>query len=93
MFILDQAADTETVDDQSTSMFRVDRIAMADDGRWVCQVKTTSVQVEKDFIVSVKGETSHIQSLTETVSEELTDLNSWRSSEPHCAQFNTRQNV
>lgn len=54
----DQAMDTETVDNQSTSMFRVDKITVADNGRWVCQVKTTSVQVEKDFIVSVKGETS-----------------------------------
>ncbi|XP_060769413.1 tyrosine-protein kinase receptor Tie-2 isoform X1 [Neoarius graeffei] len=48
------AMDTETVDNQSTSMFRVDKITVADNGRWVCQVKTTSVQVEKDFIVSVK---------------------------------------
>lgn len=50
--------DTETENHQSTSVFRVDRITVADGGRWVCQVKTTSVQVEKDFVVSVKGEPS-----------------------------------
>ncbi|GAA6089014.1 tyrosine-protein kinase receptor Tie-2 [Tachysurus ichikawai] len=48
------AVDTETVDNQSTSMFRVDGITRADDGRWVCQVKTTGVQVEKSFRVRVK---------------------------------------
>ncbi|XP_036436631.1 tyrosine-protein kinase receptor Tie-2 isoform X1 [Colossoma macropomum] len=46
--------DTETVDYQTTSVFRVDNITVAHRGRWVCQVKTTSVQVEKDFIVNVK---------------------------------------
>ncbi|KAI5089137.1 tyrosine-protein kinase receptor Tie-2 precursor [Silurus meridionalis] len=48
------AMDTETVGDQSTSMFRVDRITEADSGRWVCQVKTTSNAVEKVFLVNVK---------------------------------------
>ncbi|XP_027000255.2 tyrosine-protein kinase receptor Tie-2 [Tachysurus fulvidraco] len=47
-------ADTETVDHQSTSMFRVDGITRADDGRWVCQVNTTGVRVEKGFSVRVK---------------------------------------
>lgn len=56
----DQAVDTETVDNQSTSMFRVDGITKADDGRWSCQVKTTGVQVEKSFSVRVKGENSLI---------------------------------
>lgn len=56
--MLDQAVDTETVDNQSTSMFRVDGITRADDGRWVCQVKTTGVQVEKSFRVRVKGKNS-----------------------------------
>ncbi|KAK3527147.1 hypothetical protein QTP86_014572 [Hemibagrus guttatus] len=54
VFILDQAVDTETVDNQSTSMFRVDGITRADDGCWTCQVKTTGVQVEKSFNVRVK---------------------------------------
>ncbi|KAM9441454.1 angiopoietin-1 receptor isoform 2-T2 [Clarias gariepinus] len=44
--------DTDTVGDQSISVFRVDRITVNDAGRWVCQVKTTSV--EKTFMVTVK---------------------------------------
>ncbi|XP_062844515.1 angiopoietin-1 receptor [Trichomycterus rosablanca] len=48
------AVDTETMNDQSTSIFKVDKIRRADSGRWLCQVKTTSVQVEKDFKVTVK---------------------------------------
>ncbi|TSL28302.1 Tyrosine-protein kinase receptor Tie-2 [Bagarius yarrelli] len=54
VLMLDQAVDTETVETQSTSVFRVDKITRADDGRWMCQVKTTGVQVEKGFRVSVK---------------------------------------
>lgn len=57
--LLDQVVDTETVDDMSTSIFRVDRITVADRGRWVCQVETTSASLETAFTVSVKGETSH----------------------------------
>uniref|UniRef100_A0A8B9RD61 receptor protein-tyrosine kinase n=1 Tax=Astyanax mexicanus TaxID=7994 RepID=A0A8B9RD61_ASTMX len=48
------AVETETSGHQTTSMFQVEKIAMADSGRWLCQVKTTSVQVEKDFNVNVK---------------------------------------
>uniref|UniRef100_A0AAR2IQB9 receptor protein-tyrosine kinase n=1 Tax=Pygocentrus nattereri TaxID=42514 RepID=A0AAR2IQB9_PYGNA len=38
----------------TTSMFKVDNITVAHCGRWLCQVKTTSIQVEKGFIVNVK---------------------------------------
>ncbi|XP_076867475.1 angiopoietin-1 receptor isoform X2 [Brachyhypopomus gauderio] len=48
------ALDTETVNEQSTSTFRVESITLSDAGRWHCQVKTTSVQVEKDFNVNIK---------------------------------------
>lgn len=56
VFLLDQAVDTETVDDQTTSTFRVESIRVADSGSWICQVKTTSVQVEEVFVIDVKGE-------------------------------------
>uniref|UniRef100_A0A4W4HBH0 receptor protein-tyrosine kinase n=1 Tax=Electrophorus electricus TaxID=8005 RepID=A0A4W4HBH0_ELEEL len=48
------AVDTETENDQSTSMFRVESVNVSDAGRWHCQVKTTGVQVEKGFSVNVK---------------------------------------
>ncbi|KAL2100137.1 hypothetical protein ACEWY4_004531 [Coilia grayii] len=48
------ALDTETVSDQTTSMFRVDKITVSDAGRWRCQVNTTVDQAEKDFLVTVK---------------------------------------
>ncbi|XP_030640377.1 angiopoietin-1 receptor isoform X2 [Chanos chanos] len=49
------AVDTETVNDQTTSMFRVDKITLSDAGRWVCQTKTTAGHTEKDFIVTVRA--------------------------------------
>ncbi|XP_041915335.1 tyrosine-protein kinase receptor Tie-2 [Alosa sapidissima] len=48
------ALDTETVNDQTTSMFRVDKISVSDTGHWRCQVNTTAGQVGKDFLVIVK---------------------------------------
>uniref|UniRef100_A0AAY4A4P1 receptor protein-tyrosine kinase n=1 Tax=Denticeps clupeoides TaxID=299321 RepID=A0AAY4A4P1_9TELE len=48
------AFDTEAVNDQTTSMFRVDKISVSHSGRWLCQVKTSAGQGEKDFIVNVK---------------------------------------
>ncbi|XP_066515046.1 angiopoietin-1 receptor [Hoplias malabaricus] len=51
---IEYAVDTETVDDRTSSMFRVDNVTEADGGHWSCQVKTTSTQVGKDFIVTVK---------------------------------------
>ncbi|XP_035247971.1 tyrosine-protein kinase receptor Tie-2 [Anguilla anguilla] len=48
------ATDTDTVNNQTTSQFKVDKITVHDAGRWLCQVKTTAGQAEKDFIVTVK---------------------------------------
>ncbi|KAJ8402082.1 hypothetical protein AAFF_G00373170 [Aldrovandia affinis] len=48
------ATDTETVNNQTTSQFKVEKITVHDAGRWLCQVKTTAGQAEKDFIISVK---------------------------------------
>ncbi|XP_036385562.1 tyrosine-protein kinase receptor Tie-2 [Megalops cyprinoides] len=48
------AMDTETVENGSTSQFKVDKITLHETGRWLCQVKTSAGQAEKDFIVHVK---------------------------------------
>ncbi|XP_038826891.1 tyrosine-protein kinase receptor Tie-2-like [Salvelinus namaycush] len=48
------AFDTDTVDDQTTSTFRVDKITERDTGRWICQVKTTAGQAEREFTVIVQ---------------------------------------
>ncbi|KAK6322894.1 hypothetical protein J4Q44_G00076860 [Coregonus suidteri] len=48
------AFDTDMVNDQTTSKFRVDKITERDTGRWICQVKTTAGQAEREFMVNVK---------------------------------------
>uniref|UniRef100_A0A673Z5Y7 receptor protein-tyrosine kinase n=1 Tax=Salmo trutta TaxID=8032 RepID=A0A673Z5Y7_SALTR len=48
------AFDTDMVDDQTTSTFRVDKITERDTGRWICQVKTTAGQAQRDFMVIVQ---------------------------------------
>ncbi|XP_051523231.1 tyrosine-protein kinase receptor Tie-2 [Myxocyprinus asiaticus] len=48
------AVDTHTHNDQTTSMFRVEKITISDAGRWLCQLKTTNFQEEKEFMVNVK---------------------------------------
>ncbi|KAJ8260506.1 hypothetical protein COCON_G00162290 [Conger conger] len=48
------ATDTDTVNNQTISQFKVDKITVHDAGRWLCQAKTTAGQAEKDFIVTVK---------------------------------------
>ncbi|XP_042579419.1 tyrosine-protein kinase receptor Tie-2-like [Cyprinus carpio] len=48
------AVDTQTENDQTTSVFRVEKITVSVTGRWSCQVKTKHYQEEKEFIVNVK---------------------------------------
>ncbi|XP_038839099.1 tyrosine-protein kinase receptor Tie-2 isoform X1 [Salvelinus namaycush] len=48
------AFDTDMVNDQTTSKFRVDKITERDTGCWICQVKTTAGQAEREFMVNVK---------------------------------------
>ncbi|XP_043094566.1 tyrosine-protein kinase receptor Tie-2 [Puntigrus tetrazona] len=48
------AVDTQTENDQTTSIFRVEKITKSAAGRWSCQVKTKNYQEEKEFIVNVK---------------------------------------
>uniref|UniRef100_A0A673ZGX2 receptor protein-tyrosine kinase n=1 Tax=Salmo trutta TaxID=8032 RepID=A0A673ZGX2_SALTR len=48
------AFDTDMVNDQTTSKFRVDNITERDTGCWICQVKTTAGQAEREFMVNVK---------------------------------------
>ncbi|CDQ87306.1 unnamed protein product [Oncorhynchus mykiss] len=48
------AFDTDMVNDQTTSKFRVDKITERDTGYWICQVKTTAGQAEREFMVNVK---------------------------------------
>uniref|UniRef100_A0A8C2C8B4 TEK tyrosine kinase, endothelial n=1 Tax=Cyprinus carpio TaxID=7962 RepID=A0A8C2C8B4_CYPCA len=43
-----------TENDQTTSVFRVEKITVSVTGRWSCQVKTKHYQEEKEFIVNVK---------------------------------------
>eukprot|EP00063_Salmo_salar_P063920 XP_014038755.1 PREDICTED: tyrosine-protein kinase receptor Tie-2-like [Salmo salar] len=49
------AFDTDMVDDQTTSTFRVDKITERDTGRWICQVKTPAGQAQRYFMVIVQG--------------------------------------
>ncbi|KTF73587.1 hypothetical protein cypCar_00036319 [Cyprinus carpio] len=49
------AVDTQTENDQTTSVFRVEKITVSVTGRWSCQVKTKHYQEEKEFIVNVKA--------------------------------------
>ncbi|XP_045550061.1 tyrosine-protein kinase receptor Tie-2 [Salmo salar] len=48
------AFDTDMVDDQTTSTFRVDKITERDTGRWICQVKTPAGQAQRYFMVIVQ---------------------------------------
>ncbi|XP_064833309.1 angiopoietin-1 receptor-like isoform X2 [Oncorhynchus masou masou] len=48
------AFDTDMVNDQTTSKFRVDKITERDTGYWICQVKTSAGQAEREFMVNVK---------------------------------------
>ncbi|KAJ8007478.1 hypothetical protein DPEC_G00117920 [Dallia pectoralis] len=48
------AFDTDIVNNQTISKFKVDRITEIDAGRWVCQVTTSAGQGERDFMVTVK---------------------------------------
>ncbi|XP_056600994.1 tyrosine-protein kinase receptor Tie-2 isoform X2 [Triplophysa dalaica] len=48
------AVDTKMKNDQTTSMFRVEKMSPSDAGRWSCHVKTKSFHEEKEFLVNVK---------------------------------------
>ncbi|KAJ8372969.1 hypothetical protein AAFF_G00272500 [Aldrovandia affinis] len=48
------AKETETVNDQTTSLFHVDKMIVQNSGRWMCVVTTKAGQAEKHFIVKVK---------------------------------------
>ncbi|KAL0963219.1 hypothetical protein UPYG_G00351270 [Umbra pygmaea] len=48
------AFDSDTVNDQTVSKFKVDRVTERDTGRWICQVKTSAGQAETEFLVNVK---------------------------------------
>nr|AAI63579.1 Endothelium-specific receptor tyrosine kinase 2 [Danio rerio] len=48
------AVDTHTLNDQSTSVFRVQQVRVSSAGRWRCQVNNTHAQVEDEFTVEVK---------------------------------------
>ncbi|XP_048874691.1 tyrosine-protein kinase receptor Tie-2 isoform X1 [Brienomyrus brachyistius] len=48
------AIDSETLNNQTTSQFRVEKISLQDHGVWLCQVTTRSGRQERPFNVSVK---------------------------------------
>ncbi|KAI1904886.1 hypothetical protein AGOR_G00010280 [Albula goreensis] len=48
------AVDSEIVNNQTTSQFKVDRITGQHAGRWACQVKTAAGHGRKDFIIHVR---------------------------------------
>lgn len=89
VMILEQAVDTETVDDRTTSVFKVDRIRRADSGRWFCRVKSSVAEAQKEFKVNVKGEITSrpVCSLAPQAAPFYEEL-AWVSS--HSPKINTR---